>query len=162
MSQSKRIIPFYGERDEYGCFSNYYMAKIHINGYNYCCNEQYIMHQKALLFDDKNIANKIMSTCVPRQIKSLGRQVKNFDEVIWATNREKIAFDCNLAKFTQHASLTQILKDTGSAIIVEASPTDCIWGVGVNKKDALDIKQWKGKNLLGNSLMKVREKLFHI
>jgi ribA/ribD-fused uncharacterized protein len=117
-----------------------------------------MMAQKALLFDDIESYNKIMRSGNPLVQKSLGRKVKNFDEKVWAENRERIIYEGNIAKFTQNNDLKRKLIETGDAIICEGSPKDKIWGVGLRCDDPRvhDPNQWLGLNLLGEALMKVR------
>src|SRR5436853_5846081 len=117
-------ILFYKVSDYYGCFSNFYSAEITLKEQRYCCNEQYIMYQKAVLFGDKEIAEKIMKVTNPVKIKQYGRQVKGFKEDVWGANVKRIAYECNLAKFSQHPTLKSILLSTGEALLAEASPTD--------------------------------------
>ena len=158
MSSDQPIL-FYRQTHKYGCFSNFYGATIEIDGQHFLHNEQYIMYSKAKLFKDMEFAGKILKTSNPMQIKSYGRQIRGFDEDIWIQNREKIADQCNRAKFTQHENLKKILLSTGNAEIAEASPTDSIWGIGVDEATGKDRKKWKGLNILGQSLMRIRKEL---
>lgn len=153
---SNKYILFYSTYDEYGFFSNFYKAKIIVNGIEYCCNEQYIMHQKAMLFKDTENANKIMGTTDPSRMKGYGRKVKGFDENKWIKERDRIAYECNFAKFNQHDDLKKKLIATGNATLAEAAPNDAIWGIGVDKVVGKDVTKWRGLNILGNTLMKVR------
>jgi ribA/ribD-fused uncharacterized protein len=102
-----------------------------------------------------------MLSANPRTIKNLGRQVKNFDEKIWESYREMIVYNGNLCKFTQSPNLKGVLLETADSIIAEASPYDCIWGIGLSETDpaAKNQAKWRGLNLLGIALMKVRETL---
>ena len=151
-----KIIPFYN-----GPFCQWYTSPIIINGINYSCCEQYMMAQKAKVFNDFDSYSKIMQNPSPRDQKALGKLVKNFDESIWKECREKIVFDGNLAKFTQNPKLKQYLLNTKNAIICEASPYDKIWGIGLAENDPRvhDQKQWDGLNLLGKVIMEVRNQL---
>ncbi|KAH8885070.1 DUF1768-domain-containing protein, partial [Thozetella sp. PMI_491] len=137
--------------------------------------EHYMMYQKALLFNDPATGAKILEGKHPRNVKSLGRQVKNFDETLWVEQRERIVREGNHLKFTRAVderglrrgksdqarpvgeSLRALLLSTGNAEIVEASPFDRIWGVGFREKDAEASRQAWGLNLLGKALMEVRE-----
>lgn len=123
--------------------------------------EQYMMFEKAVLFGDMKTANKIMGTGNPKTIKALGREVQGFDEKTWEQHREAIVYNGNLRKFATHENLKQMLLNTKDKIIVEASPFDRIWGVGLSADNPAinDPKKWQGKNLLGIALMKVREEL---
>lgn len=92
-------------------------------------------------------------------IKSLGRSVSHYDDAIWGQTREKIVFDAVMAKFSQNADLQQLLLNTGDAILAECAVKDLIWGIGLSMKDPnrFDMNKWRGENLLGKVLMKVRE-----
>ena len=158
MSSGSPVL-FYRATHRFGCFSNFYRANISIDGLKFICNEQYIMYQKAVLFNDKISADKILKSNNPMQIKTYGRAVKGFNEDLWVQYREQIADQCNRAKFTQHNDLRKILLSTGDALIAEASPSDKIWGIGVDELMGKNIKTWKGFNLLGKSLMRVREEI---
>jgi ribA/ribD-fused uncharacterized protein len=131
-------------------------------GVEYNCCEQFMMYRKALLFKDHEIAKKILATSNPREQKELGRLVKNYDEKKWLAMREIIVTDGNLFKFAQNESLKSELLKTENRIIVEASPFDKIWGVGLDEENPLilDEKNWQGLNLLGKCLMKVRESIY--
>lgn len=142
-------------------FSQWHPVGFTIDDIDFNCAEQYMMYQKALLFKNEDIAEKILATDVPGKQKALGRKVKGFDAEIWEDNREQIVFDANLAKFSQHENLKKFILGTAGKWIVEASPVDSIWGIGlsVNDPKAQDPKQWQGLNLLGEALMKVRDSL---
>lgn len=117
------------------------------------------MAQKAALFGDEPTRAKIMATSDPRKIKTLGRQVQNFNEQEWHANRFHIVVKGNLAKFSQNEEIKRILKiHTLDKILVEASPVDDIWGIGMAKDNPAIIHPdlWRGQNLLGFALMEVR------
>lgn len=130
------------------------------NGVEYQSCEQYMMAQKALLFNDMVIYNKIMKSKSPKTAKALGRKVKNFNEDMWKAHREDIVKQGNLYKFSQNPELKKILLATGDKQLVEASPYDRIWGIGFKKSNALKVDQseW-GDNLLGKALVAVRTQL---
>jgi ribA/ribD-fused uncharacterized protein len=134
-----------------------------VSDQKYCTAEQYMMAEKARLFGDEDIRMKILQTIVPSEQKALGRKVSNFDEEIWKKNCLDIVVRGNLAKFKQNAEMYNILLKTGSKMIVEASPLDKIWGIGLAPDDpkALNPANWKGENLLGKALMKVRDILLN-
>lgn len=143
------------------CFSQWYECKFTVDGVEYHTAEQYMMAQKAVLFGDKEVLQKIMSADNPAVYKSLGRQIRNFDEKIWNEHKFQIVVNGNMAKFSQNPELLDFLLKTGDRILVEASPYDRIWGIGKSKDD-FDIEnpfKWKGENLLGFALMEVRENL---
>jgi len=149
---------FYGPESP---FSNWYMMPFVHNGHQYNCSEQYMMYQKAMLFHDYDVADMIMEQSHPRKQKFLGREVRNFDNEVWMENCEDIMVDGLYSKFTQDSYSLITMIDSGDSIIVEASPTDKIWGIGmdVNHPDINDPNKWKGMNLLGKVLMRTREKI---
>ena len=118
-----------------------------------------MMSQKALLFNDKEIYNRIMKADNPGEYKSLGRKIKNFDENIWNEHRTEIVLKGNIAKFSQNTGLRDFLLNTGSRILAEASPYDRIWGIGMaqNENGIENPYNWKGDNLLGFCLMETRD-----
>jgi ribA/ribD-fused uncharacterized protein len=142
-------------------FSQWYPCRFEANGVTFNCAEQYMMHGKALLFDDADVAAEILEAFHPRQHKALGRKVKNFDNSTWTRERMRIVKDGNRAKFTQNAELLDVLLATKGTTLVEASPYDKIWGIGLGEKDprANDPAQWQGKNLLGIVLTELRDEL---
>ena len=154
------MITFWSTRGEYGFMSNWYKCNFEC-GYQYSSMEQYMMHQKSLLFGDVKMAAKIMETSSVRQCKAYGRKVSNFDDTIWNGVKQIIVYNGLLSKFEQHEKLKKKLLDTGDEIIIEASPKDMIWGAGLDADDPdiLDMSKWKGQNLLGFTLMQVREEL---
>jgi len=153
------LVLFYSENKENGNYSNFAPFPIVIDGKRFSCNEQYIMFSKALLFGDIETARLIMASHNPVQIKKLGRLVKNFDEKMWHAEINRIADNCNVAKFTSYPKLKEMLLATGDAIIAEASPYDRIWGIGVDTEVGKDRSKWRGTNILGESLMRVRKVL---
>jgi len=128
------------------------------DGIEYNCAEQYMMAQKALLFNDIEIHNLIMNEKSPKEQQKLGRIIKNFNQDIWNENAEQIVYNGNYFKFTQNKDLLEILLSTKDTQLVEASPFDKIWGVGLGEDNPLilDEKNWQGQNLLGKTLTKVR------
>lgn len=143
------------------CFSQWFPSKFEIDGVQYKNTEQYMMAQKAKLFGDDEILNKILQTADPKEIKALGRLVKGYQESVWLEHRFNIVVQGNLAKFSQNEDLKQFLLNTKDRILVEASPYDKIWGIGLSADDEKAEKplQWKGLNLLGFALMEVRKQL---
>lgn len=128
-------------------------------GTQYNTTEKYMMYQKALLFKDYETADLIMKARDPKEQKSLGRKVKNFNEAIWNTKKYEVVVQGNLYKFLQNEDLKAALLKTGDKILVEGSPVDFIWGVGLKWDNPLilDEKNWRGENLLGKALMDVRK-----
>jgi len=124
----------------------------------YCC-EQYMMAKKAKLFNDEKVYDMIMSEEYPSVQKELGKMVSNFNKVVWDKHKFDIVVNANYLKFTQDETLKELLLDTGDKTIVEASPYDTIWGIGLSCDDdrVLDESKWEGENLLGKAIMKVRK-----
>ncbi len=120
--------------------------------------EQYMMYRKAVLFQDIKVADKILETSDPKEIKDWGRKVCNFDEDIWDGVKFDVVVLGNLYKFSQNADLGRKLLDTGTKILVEASPSDKVWGIGLSEAKARKTPEhkWPGQNLLGSALMRVR------
>jgi ribA/ribD-fused uncharacterized protein len=127
----------------------------------YNCAEQFMMAQKARIFNDTETLIKIMAAKHPKEQKRLGRSVKNFDEATWNAIAEFIVFEGNMLKFSQNPELRTILIETEGTTLVEASPYDKIWGIGLSKDnpDIHDRTKWKGENKLGKVLTAVRIRL---
>lgn len=144
-------------------FSNWHPCRIDMEEIEFNCAEQAMMYYKARLFEDEETADKVMKAETPRDQKVLGRGVKGFDQAVWGAHRERIVYDILFAKFTQNVELEKALLDTKDTILVEASPYDRIWGIGLAEDDerALDETKWLGLNLLGKLLMRVRETLYY-
>jgi ribA/ribD-fused uncharacterized protein len=123
------------------------------------CAEQYMMYAKAIYFNDPETGKKIMGASEPRAQKKLGREVKGFNDRTWAEVREKVVEEANWAKFTQNDELKEVMLASGDKTLVEASPTDRIWGIGYREKDAMGNQASWGQNLLGKCLMRVRERI---
>lgn len=148
---------FYG-----GPFSQWAKSTFTIAGIRFNTAEQWMMYNKALCFNDIQSANAIHSSNDPREQKALGRQVKNFDDATWMKVAYDIVVEGNLAKFDQNPKFAEYLKATEGMIIVEASPYDRRWGIGLSETDprSLDESQWQGENLLGKAIMDVRMEMF--
>jgi ribA/ribD-fused uncharacterized protein len=141
-----------------GPLSNWYPSEfMDYKGNLYNCVEQYMMAKKALLFNDVQTYADIMAQDSPRNMKSLGRRVKNYVQDTWDNfNMEIVWFGCFL-KFTQNPDLQTFLLNTGDKYLVEASPYDRVWGIGYSEKDApANMGTW-GENKLGNVLTSVRD-----
>lgn len=155
------------ETDQYvffwsGPFSNWHPSPFQMDGLDFNCSEQAMMYYKAATFADMAVMEKVLKTRDPKKQKALGRTVRGFDDPTWCSVREEISDRFLLAKFQQNHDLKQILLNTGDKILVEASPFDAVWGIkmGVNEyPQILDPKNWRGLNLLGESLMRVRHQL---
>ncbi|MGD1939647.1 MAG: NADAR family protein [Cyanophyceae cyanobacterium] len=142
------------------CFSQWYEASFEVDGITYSTAEHYMMEEKARLFEDAAIVQEIIDAKNPDAAKALGRKVKNFDQDLWLKHRFEIVVRGNRFKF-QALELQEFLLSTGDRILVEASPADRIWGVGLAQDDdsIANPYRWKGLNLLGFALMKVRDQL---
>jgi len=142
-------------------FSQWYRSTFTVDGIAFNCAEQFMMHGKAKLFDDAETAAKILAADHPRQHKAHGRKVKPFDDAVWRREREAIVLAGSRAKFTQNAALLELLLATRGTTLVEASPYDKIWGIGLSAEDprAQDPKSWRGQNLLGKILTQLRDEL---
>lgn len=143
-----------------GIWNNWHPCTFTIGDRQYSCVEQYMMHQKALLFRDEKMADAIMGTRDPRVIKRFGRQVAGFDEKVWDAHCEAVVETAVCAKFTQNRELLRQLVATDGQF-AEASPRDAKWGIGISAKhhNANTPARWPGRNLLGNILTRVRDDL---
>jgi len=143
------------------CFSQWYHSPFESEGEIYQTAEHYMMAGKAKLFGDNESFEKILLADYPSDAKKIGRNVKNFDEHMWDNHRSEIVISANLAKFSQHSELRAFLLNTGNSVLVEASPVDKIWGIGLAADDPAvqNPNKWKGLNLLGFALMDVRGQL---
>ena len=143
------------------CFSQWWPAPFMVGGHKYPSAEHWMMRQKALLFRDEAIAAKIAEATSPKQAKELGRKVSGFDNDLWNKEKYRIVLAGSLAKFGQNAALKDFLLNTGNRILVEASPVDRIWGIGLAADDpgAENPLLWRGENLLGFALMEARDEL---
>lgn len=143
------------------CFSQWWPCRFTVDGVEYSCTEQYMMAEKARLFNDSGMLAEIMKAKHPKTMKALGRVVQGFDNEIWEQHCYDIVKKGNLAKFSQNAELGLYLINTNKRILVEASPVDRIWGIGLSKvhPSAEDPLKWRGKNLLGFALTEVKQLL---
>ena len=143
------------------CLSQWWQSDFESYGVRYCCAEQYMMAQKARLFGDDQILERILSSNDPAQMKKLGRQIRRFDAQLWDRVKYSIVLNGNWKKFSQSPELRRFLLSTRENILVEASPYDTIWGIGlsVDQPKSLHPDQWRGENLLGFALMEVRDEL---
>jgi ribA/ribD-fused uncharacterized protein len=156
ITQTDDFVLFWG-----GWPSQWHPARFVLDGVAYNCCEQYMMAEKARVFGDESALGKILASDSPREQKALGRRVTNFDNATWNGVCRGIVYAANLARFSQDPDMRRTLLATDDRTIVEASPLDRIWGVGLAPDDprALDPAQWRGTNWLGVALMQVRETL---
>lgn len=143
------------------CFSQWWIAPFIVDDVEYKTAEHWMMAEKARLFNDTKIIEKIISAKTPAEAKKLGRQVDNFDVTKWDLHKFEIVVKGNFHKFSQNQYLKEFLLNTNDSVIVEASPVDAIWGIGLatNHSDVENPLLWKGENLLGFALMEVRDLL---
>jgi ribA/ribD-fused uncharacterized protein len=143
------------------CLSQWFESPFELNGEIYQTSEHWMMASKARLFGDHEVSIQILKASDPQTVKELGRAVKNFDDRVWKANRRRLVTEGNIAKFEQNEKLKSFLLSTCGIVLVEASPVDSIWGIGLIADDerAKDPMMWQGENLLGFALMDVREKL---
>ncbi len=141
-----------------GCLSQWWPVAFTIDGLRFATAEHYMMWRKATLFDDQATAAQILTVAHPHAAKLLGQQVTGFDQQVWEQRRYDVVVAGNVEKFGQHPALRAYLLGTGERVLVEASPLDQIWGIGLaaDHPDAADPARWRGLNLLGFALMRAR------
>lgn len=161
-----KYVYFWGHRKLEGevtksCFSQWYDAPFSHDGDLYKTVEHFMMAAKARLFGDREKAAEILAAENPGKAKALGREVRNFDQLLWDEKKFDIVVQGNLAKFGQNPELGAFLLTSGARVLVEASPLDPVWGVGLAADDPLieDPRNWRGENLLGFALMETRRRL---
>ncbi|KRV47668.1 hypothetical protein AQ490_04560 [Wenjunlia vitaminophila] len=144
-----------------GCLSQWWPGDFTVDGVTYATAEHYMMAGKARLFGDERSVERILAAPHPGAAKKLGRQVSPFDEQTWVAHRSEIVVRGNTAKFSQDPALRDYLLGTGNRVLVEASPRDRVWGIGLSATDerAATPSQWRGLNLLGFALMRARAAL---
>ncbi|HLP12282.1 MAG TPA: NADAR family protein [Flavobacteriales bacterium] len=143
------------------CFSQWWPSNFEENGITYKTAEHYMMAGKARLSNDGETLQRILEKESPKDVKDLGRQVKNFDSKLWDAHKFEIVKQGNFLKFSQNEELKSFILQTGHKIIVEASPVDTVWGIGLASDNPLaqHPATWKGQNLLGFALMEVRDEI---
>ncbi len=143
------------------CFSQWWQSEFVIDTINYKTAEHYMMAEKARLFKDEEILQEILKVDHPHDAKKLGRKVSDFDPSVWNTHKFEIVVKGNEAKFSQNSLLKEFLLNTKERILVEASPRDRIWGIGMGQSNekVMNPNLWRGQNLLGYALMEVRDML---
>ncbi len=167
MKEFGKFLFFWGHRPSSdgsitkSCFSQWWESAFEIDGEVYKTAEHFMMAEKARLFNNPEIRQQIIACKSPGEAKKLGRKVKGFDQQKWELERFEIVKRGNLAKFQQNELLGAFLLSTQYRILVEASPVDPIWGIGMaqDHKDVMNPKEWLGLNLLGFALMEVRDEL---
>ena len=153
---------FWKESDvDPGCLSQFWPAPFVVDGVRYPTAEHWMMASKARLFDDDDALHRILHAGTPATAKATGRKVRGFSEERWAAARYDVVVAGNLAKFAQNDDLGRFLERTRPRVLVEASPLDRVWGIGLAEDDrrATSPSRWRGLNLLGFALMEVRDRL---
>jgi ribA/ribD-fused uncharacterized protein len=143
------------------CFSQWWDSPFVVDGVTYKTAEHWMMAKKATLFNDNEILERIIQVNSPAEAKKLGREVRNYVDSVWLENRYEIVRQGSFHKFSQNLDLRTFLMNTKERILVEASPVDAIWGIGMagDHKDIHNPEKWQGLNLLGFALMEVRDEL---
>lgn len=155
------VICFHNPDEENGFLSNWYPSHFSVDDNKFTSMEQYMMYKKAVIFNDEKIANEILSITDVAEIKRLGRLVSGYNDNIWNGLRQIIIYEGLIEKFIQNDTLREKLLETQDAILAECAVKDCIWGIGLSMRDdnRFEMSKWRGQNLLGYSLMMVREKI---
>ncbi len=157
---------FHRPEEPYGFLSNWYLSDFVLDGRRYSSNEQYIMHQKCLLFGDEASAARVLQTDDPEEQQRIGRNAGGFaeNEHVWSGTRQLVALRGLMAKFSQKEALKQKLLATGDAWLVECANSDKTWACGrsLNDDRRFDAARWDGDNILGFALMEIRKKLKEI
>ena len=141
------------------CLSQWWESEFEAEGKKYRTAEHFMMAQKAILFEDEATLSEILNCETPAAAKKWGRKVKNFDTNIWDAHKYELVKKGNFYKFSQEQNLNAFLLQTATKVLVEASPLDTIWGIGLDKgnEKSTQAATWRGENLLGFALMEVRE-----
>jgi ribA/ribD-fused uncharacterized protein len=162
-----RFVFFWGHRPSSdgqivkSCLSQWWPAEFEVEGVRYATAEHFMMAEKARLFGDLETLARILAARSPAEAKKLGRMVEGFDSGEWERARFEIVVRGSVGKFGQNPLLGRFLLGTGQRVLVEASPLDAIWGIGMPEEhpDVNDPSRWKGLNLLGFALMEARHRL---
>ena len=162
-----KFLPFWGHTPpssgEIGAhvFSQWYPNDFTCDGATYRTAEHFMMAEKARLFDDQHHLNLILQAVTPAEAKKLGRQVRGFQDDLWNDRGVEIVTRGSIAKFGSDNALRDYLVGTGDRVLVEASPRDRVWGIGMGRNNPAveQPSQWRGKNLLGFALMQARAEL---
>lgn len=144
-----------------GCLSQWWPSPFTVDGVEYATAEHWMMAGKARLFGDGEALERALAAPHPKAAKAEGRTVRGFDDEVWREHRYGLVVRGSIAKFEQHDELRGFLLGTGRRVLVEASPRDRIWGIGMgaSNEHAGDPSAWRGLNLLGFALMEARAEL---
>lgn len=154
MKVTNDLVLFFGNDD---ICSNFYLCPLNYEGHNFHSSEQLFMYLKAKTFKDWDTMKEILNCSTPREAKALGRKVRNYDDAIWDSERDKCMYITILTKFNQCAEFRTLIETNMDKTFAEASPYDKIWGIKLSEDDpkALDPSQWKGENRLGKCINKL-------
>jgi ribA/ribD-fused uncharacterized protein len=143
------------------CLSQWWPASFVVDATTYGSAEHWMMAGKSRIFGDEQTREQILAARTPGEAKKLGRLVRGFDEQAWAAARFDLVVEGSVAKFGQHPDLLRYLLGTSNRVLVEASPLDRVWGIGLasTEQHATDPERWRGLNLLGFALMEARSRL---
>lgn len=155
------VVCFHNPDEINGYLSNWYRSEFCVDGITYSSLEQYMMHQKAVRFHDAEIAEQILNTDNVGKIKALGREVHHYNGTVWNGIRQIVVYRGLLEKFRQNEELKARLLATEDDLLAECAVQDKIWGIGLSMTDErrFDMEAWTGQNLMGFTLMQVREAL---
>ncbi|MDA0564504.1 NADAR family protein [Streptomonospora sp. S1-112] len=144
-----------------GCLSQWWPAGFTVEGVAYPTAEHWMMAQKARLFGDDDALRRVLAAPHPGAAKAVGREVRGFDQDVWDAHAFDIVVRGSVHKFAQNPDLGAFLQATSGRVLVEASPVDRVWGIGLAADDdrAADPARWRGPNLLGFALMRARAEL---
>lgn len=144
-----------------GCLSQWWPSPFTVDGVEYRTAEHWMMARKARLFGDERAERAALDAPNPALAKKAGRLVRGFDEAAWERERFEIVVEGSVRKFASDGELRSFLLGTGERVLVEASPVDRVWGIGLAANDdrAFDPERWRGPNLLGFALMEARGRL---
>ncbi|MGC9498644.1 NADAR family protein [Streptomyces sp. WG7] len=140
------------------CLSQWWPSPFTVSGVGYATAEHWMMAAKARLFEDAEAERRVLAADHPAVAKKAGRLVRGFDEAVWERERFRIVVEGSVHKFASDPALRAFLLNTGERVLVEASPVDRVWGIGLAADDeaATDPERWRGPNLLGFALMAAR------
>lgn len=143
------------------CLSQWFPRAFELDGVRYATAEHFMMAEKARLFRDREALDRVLASKTPAEAKKIGREVRNFAPDAWGRARSEAVVRGNVGKFGAHDDLRTFLLGTKEKVLVEASPRDRIWGIGMGRSnpDALFPARWRGLNLLGFALMEARARL---
>ena len=148
-------IYFWKPHQNDGYLSNWYPSPMIVDGHSFVNSEHYFMWKKVMLFEPE-LEPIILAATDPKEMKAIGQKVKNYDDDLWDSKRYDIMKEALYHKFSQNPRLLNNLMWTGDSGIIEASPIDRIWGIGITAVEALMDKPWRGQNLLGKALIETR------